>query len=157
MSKKRKVVITGLGVISCIGIGKEAFWQGILKEKTGIRRIQRFDTSPYTAKTSGEIDAFNPLDYLDARKARRLDRYAQMALACAHMAMKDSGLPLEPKARHERWGASMGTALGGISEAEDQHALFMKGGVRAINPLLAILVFGGSSSSNISIEFGLTG
>ena len=154
---KNRVLITGLGAITCIGLGKDQVWKGILGEKTGIRRIQRFDTTPFQAKTGGEITDFNPLDFLDAKRVRRLDRYAQMALVCAQMAMEDSGLPAKAGSRHSRWGASMGTALGGISEAEEQHAIFLQKGIQSINRMLALLVFGGSSSSNISIEFGLTG
>ncbi len=153
----RRVVITGLSVISCIGIGLENFWNGILKEKTGIRRITRFDPSPFDAKTAGEIHDFDPLQFFDAKRMKRLDRYAQMAMACAKMAVRDSKLPWKPGNRNERWGTSMGSALGGISEAEEQHTRFLHKGIRAINPMLALLVFGGSSSSNISIEFGLMG
>lgn len=155
--EKRRVVITGLGAVTCIGHGKDGLWNGILAEKTGIRRVQRFDTSPYRAKTSGEILDFDPTLFFSAKRIHRLDRYAQMALVCAKMAVMDSGLPIEPGARHSRWGASMGTALGGISEAEAQHSIFMQKGIQSVNPMLALLVFGGSSSSNISIEFGLTG
>jgi 3-oxoacyl-[acyl-carrier-protein] synthase II len=155
--QKERVVVTGLGAISCIGSGKDDLWNGILAEKTGIQKIERFDTSKYRAKTGGEVTKFDATDFFDAKRVRRLDRYAQMALVCAKMAMLDSGLKLEPQARNSRWGASMGTALGGISEAEDQHSVFMNKGIRSVNPMLALLVFGGSSSSNISIEFGLTG
>jgi 3-oxoacyl-[acyl-carrier-protein] synthase II len=155
--KKRRVVITGLGVISCIGLGKESLWKGILEEKTGIRQIQKFDTASYDAKTGGEVGSFNALDFFDAKRVRRLDRYAKMALVCAKMAMTDSGLKASPSNRNPRWGASLGTALGGISEAEGEHSIFLQKGVRSVNPMLALLVFGGSSSSNISIEFGLTG
>ena len=154
---KRRVMITGLGANTCVGQGKECLWKGILAEKTGIRRVQRFDTSCYQAKTSGEINDFRPLDFFSEKRIRRLDRCAQMALVCAKMAIMDSGLKIEQGARHPRWGASMGTALGGISEAEEQHRFFLQKGIRAVNPMLALLVFGGSSSSNISIEFGLTG
>jgi 3-oxoacyl-[acyl-carrier-protein] synthase II len=153
----RRVVITGVGAVSCIGSTKEGLWKGILAEKTGIRRLERFDPEPYHAKTAGEIRDFDPLDYVEAKRVRRLDRYAQMALVGAKMAFSDSGLKIDSKSRNPRWGSSMGTALGGISEAEEQHKVFLKHGIRSINPMLAILVFGGSSSSNISIEFGLTG
>lgn len=155
--KRKRVVVTGLGAISCIGNGKENLWNGILAEKTGIQKIRRFDTSKYRAKTGGEVNDFNATDFFEAKRIRRLDRYAQMALVGAKMAMLDSGLKIEPQSRNSRWGASMGTALGGISEAEDQHSVFINKGIRSVNPMLALLVFGGSSSSNISIEFGLTG
>ncbi len=156
-SSHRRVVITGLGVLSCIGNGIDAFWKGILEEKTGIRRITRFDASPFHAKTAGEIPDFDPLEYFDAKRIRRLDRYAQMAMVCAKMAMLDAGLSWKQNLRQPRWGASMGSALGGISEAEEEHTQFIQKGLRSVNPMLALLVFGGSSSSNISIEFGLTG
>lgn len=150
-------MVTGLGVLTCIGQGKEAFWQGILAEKTGLRRIQRFDTAPYRAKVGGEIRDFRPQDHFDARQLKRLDRHTQMALVCARLAMADAGLEVERGVRHPRWGASLGTALGGIAEAEAEHTAFLRDGMRSVNPMLAIQIFGGSSSSQISIEFGLTG
>jgi 3-oxoacyl-[acyl-carrier-protein] synthase II len=155
--KGKRVLVTGLGAISCIGNTKDGLWKGILAEKTGIQRLNRFDSSPFHAKTAGEVTDFDPLNFVDAKRIRRLDRYAQMALVSAKMAMHDSGLKVEPKKRNPRWGSSMGTALGGISEAESEHSVFLKNGIRSINPMLALLVFGGSSSSNISIEFGFTG
>jgi 3-oxoacyl-[acyl-carrier-protein] synthase II len=154
---QRKVLITGVGAITCIGQKGEGIWSGIRGGKTGIRKLQRFDPTSYHARTAGEIPDFKPLDYFESKRIRRLDRYAQLALVCAKMAFEDAGLQANPVERHPRWGASMGTALGGVSEAEDQHRVFMKDGVKGINPMLALLVFGGSSSSNISIEFGLTG
>jgi 3-oxoacyl-[acyl-carrier-protein] synthase II len=156
-SQKHRVFITGLGVITCIGSGKENLWKGILSEKTGILPLQRFDTSPYRAKMAGEIRDFDPSTYFPTKRIKRLDRHSQLALACAKMAIKDSGIDPQPDRKKTRWGVSTGTGLGGISDAERENEKFLQSGTQHINPLLAILIFGGASSSNISIEFGLTG
>jgi 3-oxoacyl-[acyl-carrier-protein] synthase II len=151
------VVITGVGVVSCIGQGKDDFWRGILAEKTGLQRIQRFDASPYRARVGGEIRDFRPADHFDARQLKRLDRHTQMALVSARMAVADAGLAAGTAKRDPRWGISLGTALGGIAEAEQAHVAFLREGLKSVNPMLAIQIFGGSSSSNLSIELGLTG
>lgn len=156
-SRQRRVLITGLGAITCIGSGKENLWKGILAEKSGFRKLERLNLPDCKAQVAGEIRDFQPLDHFPAKRLKRLDRHSQMALVCARMAFLDAGLSHEPGVRRPRWGASLGTALGGISDAEHQHDLFIKRGPAAINPLLALLIFGGASSSNISIEFGLTG
>ncbi|HTS17852.1 MAG TPA: beta-ketoacyl-[acyl-carrier-protein] synthase family protein [Verrucomicrobiae bacterium] len=157
----QRVVITGIGAITAIGSGRDGFWQGILRGKSGIRRITRFDPAPFDSQIAGEVTDFDPLAYFPARRVKRLDRFAQFSLVAATMAMDDAnrqGRPLlsEP-GPHPQIGASTGTALGGVALAEHQHELFMRQGLRAVNPALAFLVFGGSGGSHIAIEFGLTG
>ncbi len=153
-----RVMITGLGALTCLGTGREALWHGILAEKSGFGRLTRFDPAALglRARCAGEIH-FDASAFADARQQRRLDRHSLMALAVAKMAFADAGLSAKINAPHPRWGVNMGTALAGIAEAEAQHTLFLKEGPKAIHPLLAIQIFGGASSSNISIEFGLTG
>src|SRR5436309_5091833 len=146
------VVITGIGAITCIGSGKEGLWQGILHGESGIRPITRFDATPFDSKLAGEVRDFDPLDYFEARRVKRLDRFAQFSLVAAKMAMDDAGLEPFPE-----MGVCTGTALGGVALAEHQHELFLRQGLRAVNPALAFLVFGGSGGSHIAIEFGLTG
>jgi 3-oxoacyl-[acyl-carrier-protein] synthase II len=150
-------VITGLGPISCIGIGREAFWQGILAEKSGIKALTRFDLNGLEARSSGEINDFDPLEFFPAKALRRLDRYAQFAIASALLALKDSGLEWTPEAPDPRRGVSFGTALAGICNAESEHGAFLGGGFKAVSPLLALQVFGGSAHSNIAISCGFQG
>ncbi len=153
----RRAVITGLGPISCIGIGKDAFWTGLLSERSGIGRVTRFDTSRFNANGAGEVNDFDAKAYFGPQRLKRLDRYAQFAVASAHLAIKDSGLDASPDAPSTTRGVSFGTALGGIANAEAENEAFLSGGPRAVNQLLALQVFGGSAHSNIAIEFGFQG
>jgi len=150
----RRAVITGIGPISCIGIGKESFWQGILAEKSGIAPLTRFDLGGLDARSAGQVDNFDPLNYFPAKMLRRLDRYAQLAVSSALLALEDSGLHYSPESPDPRRGVSFGTALGGICNAEKEHDAFVKGGFKAVSPLLALQVFGGSAHSNIAITCG---
>lgn len=153
----RRAVITGVGPISCIGIGKEPFWKGILAEKSGIAPLTRFDLSGLDARSAGQVTSFDPLNYFPAKMLRRLDRYAQFAVSSALLALEDSGLAYSPESPNPRQGVSFGTALGGICNAEKEHDAFVKGGFKAVSPLLALQVFGGSAHSNIAITCGFQG
>jgi 3-oxoacyl-[acyl-carrier-protein] synthase II len=154
---RRRAVITGIGPITCIGIGKEGFWNGILAERSGIARISSFDTSGFRARCGGEIPQWDPTDYFPPHRLKRLDRYAQFAVASSKMALDDAGIEYSLERPQHRVGVSFGTALGGICQAEDQHIRFLKKGARGVNPTLALQVFGGSAHSNIAIEFGFRG
>ena len=154
---RRRAVITGIGPITCIGSGREKFWQGILAEKTGISRISTFDPLPFQVRCAGEIADWNGEDFFTPQRVKRLDRYAQFAVASAELALKDSGISYSREQPQDRVGVSFGTALGGICKAEDQHIRYLKKGVHGLNPMLALQVFGGSAHSNISIEFGFRG
>ena len=154
---RRRAVITGIGPISCIGIGCKAFWQGILSEKSGITRLTRFDLQGLEALSAGEINNFEPLQFLPVKSLRRLDRYAQFALSSALLALADSGLEFSVSDPNPRRGVSFGTALAGISNAEKEHDAFVRGGFKAVSPLLALQVFGGSAHSNVAIACGFQG
>lgn len=151
------MVVTGIGAITPIGHGKDGLWDGVRQGRSGIVNITRFDTSQIQTKVAAQIDDFDPFDHFDAKLARRMDRFAQLGLAACEMAMKDSSLPTNKNGTGERTGVTMGTALGGISGAERQHEQYVKGGLRAVDPSLALMVFGGSGSSNIAIRYGFTG
>ncbi len=154
---RRRAVITGLGPITAIGIGREEFWRGLRAEKSGIVRISSFDTEGFNAHCGAEIPNWNPEEYFPPHRLKRLDRYAQFAVASAKMALNDAGLAYSREQPQHRVGVSFGTALGGVANAEDQHAHFLKKGTRGVNQTLALQVFGGSAHSNIAIEFGFRG
>src|SRR3954452_24372506 len=154
---KRRAVITGIGPITCIGTGREEFWSGLRAEKSGIRTISSFDTSQFNAHCAGEIVDWIPENHFPPHRLKRLDRYAQFAVASAKMALDDAGLPYSQQNPQHRVGVSFGTALGGVANAEYQHAHFLKKGTRGVNQTLALQVFGGSAHSNIAIEFGFRG
>jgi 3-oxoacyl-[acyl-carrier-protein] synthase II len=154
---KRRAVITGIGPITSIGIGREDFWRGLRAEKSGIQQISSFDTSEFNAHCGGEISNWTPEDYFPPHRLKRLDRYAQFAVASAKMALADAGIPYSKEEPQDRVGVSFGTALGGIANAEYQHGHYLKKGTRGVNQTLALQVFGGSAHSNIAIEFGFRG
>jgi 3-oxoacyl-[acyl-carrier-protein] synthase II len=154
---QRRAVITGIGPVTCIGQGRENFWNAILAEKSGIRRISSFDPRPFQVRCAGEIQSWNPEEFFTPQRVKRLDRYAQFAVASAKLALDDAGIEYSRQQPQQRTGVSFGTALGGVCKAEDQHIRYLKKGARGVNPMLAIQVFGGSAHSNIAIEFGFRG
>ncbi|MGH8102268.1 MAG: beta-ketoacyl-[acyl-carrier-protein] synthase family protein, partial [Chthoniobacterales bacterium] len=154
---RRRVVITGIGPITCIGRGRENFWQGILAEKSGICPISSFDASAFHVRCAGEISDWNPEDFFQPHRLKRLDRYAQFSVASAKLALDDAGFEYSRERPQDRVGVSFGTALGGVCKAEEQYIRFLKKGARGVQPTLAVQVFGGSAHSNIAIDFGFRG
>ena len=155
-NNRRRAVITGLGVIAPNGIGKEAFWNALKEGKSGIAKLTRFDVSTYNSQIAGEVNDFDPTDYMSPKSARRMDRFTQFAVAAARMALDDSRLIINEK-NNKKIGVVIGTALAGMPHAEFQHSIFMEKGLKWIDPLLATRLFGGEASSHISIEFGTRG
>lgn len=158
---RHRVVITGIGAVTAVGSGRDGLWRGLQRGESGIRRLTRFDASPFESQVAGEVTDFDPLAYFSACRVKRLDRFAQFALVAAKMALDDSqqdDLPLCPgEPPYSQIGVCAGTALGGVALAEHQHELFMRQGICAVNPALAFLVFGGSGGSHVAIELGFTG
>ena len=154
---RRRVVITGIGPITCIGTGREAFWQSIRAGRSGISRVTGFDTSELKAHCGGEIRDWDPTRFFPPHRLKRLDRYAQFAVASSLLALEDAALPWSRETPTPRIGVSFGTALGGIANAEHEHQRFLKKGARGVNQTLALQVFGGSAHSNIAIECGFRG
>ena len=156
MDERRRVVITGLGLLTPIGTGLEPFWDGLRKGASAVRTITRFDPSPFKSHIAGEVDDFHASDHVEERRARRLDRFSLFSVAATRLALLDAELDLARENR-DRVGVMMGTALGGVAQAEEQHHNYLRGGVRNVDPALALKVFAGASSCNVAIEFGCTG
>ena len=152
----RRVVISGIGPVTPIGIGAAGLWDGLQRRRSAVAELTRFDPSPFRTHIGAEVGDFHAGDFLEARRVRRLDRYSQFALAASRLALEDARLDLAREDR-DRVGAMMGTALGGVAYGEEQHERFRDGGVRAVDPALALMVFAGAGSCNIAIEFGCTG
>ncbi len=152
----RRVVITGIGAITPIGHGADGLWRGVLANRSAARTIDRFDASPFPSRIAAQVDDFDPADHLDARRARRLDRFSAMAVAAARMAVEHAGLTLS-NGEAQRTGVWVGSALGGVAFGEEQHAGYVAKGVRGVAPTLALAVFGGAGASNIALDLGLTG
>ena len=153
----RRVVITGLGVISSLGHDKEAFFQALLDGRSGIKPIQAFDTSEFTSRIAGEIHDFDPLIWLEKRTARRLDRFSQFGLAACIDAVKDSGLDLSAGDVAERTGALIGTGIGGLGEIEAQFKNLFDKGPRRVSPFFVPKMMVNACSGQVAIHFHLMG
>lgn len=156
MPSRRRVVISGIGAITPIGQTRQGLWEGLRRERSAVGPLTRFDPSDFRSHSAAEVRDFDPADHIDSRRAKRLDRFGQFSVAAARMALADAALALEREDR-ERVGALMGTALGGVGYAEEQLGNYLRGGLRGVDATLALAVFGGASSCNIAIEFGLYG
>ena len=156
MSGSRRVVITGIGAVTPIGTSREGLWAGLRAQRSAVRSLTRFDPSPFRSHNAAEVPDFVATDFLEHRRAKRLDRYGQFSIAAARLALDDAQLDLAVEDR-DRIGAMMGTALGGVGYAEEQLGVYIDKGLKAVDPLLALSVFGGASSCNVAIEFGVTG
>jgi len=150
------VVVTGIGALTPIGNNGEGLWNGIRRERSAVASLTRFDPTPFRSHNAAEVNDFIPTDHLEHKKAKRLDRFGQFSVVSAGMALEDSGIDLAQENR-DRIGTMMGSALGGVAYGESQLGSFLQRGVRGVDPLLALTVFGGASSCNIAIEFGVTG
>jgi 3-oxoacyl-[acyl-carrier-protein] synthase II len=150
------VAVTGIGAVTPIGSGCAGLWDGLRAERSAVRTITRFDPSMWRSHNAAQVDDFDPADYFEFKKAKRLDRFGGFSVAAAMQAMRDAEINLATEDR-ERIGVVMGSALGGIRFAEEQLKLFVAEGIKAVDPTLALNVFGGASSCNIAIELGVQG
>ncbi|MCW3061768.1 MAG: 3-oxoacyl-[acyl-carrier-protein] synthase 2 [Capsulimonas sp.] len=155
-TSQRRVVVTGIGAITPIGIGVEGLRAGLRAGRSAVTPITRFDASPFVTRIAAQVPSFDLAPYLDGKKLKRLDKFSQYAVACAKMALTDAHLDLGATDR-ERVGVCLGTALGGVGFAEEQYPNFLSQGVRGVNPMLALSVFNGAGSCNVAIEIGVTG
>ncbi len=150
------MVITGVGCVTPIGTGAQGLWEGLRAKRSAVRHITRFDPEPFNSRVAAEIDDFRPQDHLTPKQVRRLDRFSQLSVVAAGLALADAGVALEREDR-ERIGVMMGSALGGVAFAEAQAAVYARDGLRRVDPSLALAVFAGAASCNIAIAFGLAG
>ena len=154
---KRRVVITGMGAITPIGLGVKDYWQGLVEGRNGIDLITRFDTTKFDTKFAGEVKNFNPEDYLDKKSIRRLDPFAQYALVTAIMAMEDSGLDIE-NINRDRFGVIYGSGIGGMKTLQEQHFQFFNGNdPHKISPFFVPMMISDIAAGQISIKYGLKG
>lgn len=156
MTFPRRVVVTGLGAVTPIGIGLDAVRASLRAERSAVGVLTRFDPSPFRTHIAAQVNDFSAEDHLDARRVKRLDRFGQLSVIAANMAIADSGIDLAKESR-EDIGVMMGTALAGVGYAEEQLGRYLVGGLRAVDATLALAVFGGASSCNIAIETGVQG
>jgi 3-oxoacyl-[acyl-carrier-protein] synthase II len=154
---QRRVVISGMGVISSIGLDKYSFWNNLIEGKSGIDYIERFDTSAFPVKIAAEVKEFNPSDYIAKKDVRRMDRFVQYACAAAVMALEDAGLKPFPGQLKERTGVIVGSGIGGIETFEQQHNAMLNKGIGSISPFFIPMMIANMASGQIAIMQGVTG
>ncbi len=154
--EKRRVVVTGMGVVAPNGTSIDNFWDSLVHGRSGIRRITYFDASTYPCQVAAEIPDFDPTDYMDSKTAKRLDRFAQFALAASKMAIVNSKTDLD-SFEPDKVGVIIGTGIGGGLCKENQHLIFMEKGFKRLSPLAAVMICTHSAAGIISREFGLKG
>ncbi len=155
MQPARRVVITGLGVVSALGLGHEEFFAGLVAGRSGVRTITRFDTTDYAVKIAAEIPSFDVLGFMDKREARRLDRYSQYAVAAAKLAREDSGLPMDGDPYSV--GVSVGSGIGGLDTFYDQTKVLHERGPDRISPLFIPMMIPNMAAAHVSMSLGLKG
>ena len=157
MNSDRRVVITGLGVVTPVGNDLVNFWKNLTEGKSGIRKISAFDTSSYDCQIAGEVRDFDPKSYFaNSKDARRSDRFAQLAMAAAKISIQDSGIDLE-RVNRERFGVLVSSGIGGLKTLEDQYSILMNKGPSRVSPFCIPMLISNMASGLISMEFGLRG
>lgn len=153
---KKRVAITGIGVISPVGIGKDSFWEALKAGRSGIGPVTRFATDGFPTRIAGEVKGFDPAAYMDKRDIKRMDRFAQYAVAASKMAVADAGLELEKEER-ERIGVVLGTGIGGTETFEEQHQILLERGPGRISPFFIPMMIANMGAAQIAIQLGLGG
>jgi 3-oxoacyl-[acyl-carrier-protein] synthase II len=156
---RRRVWITGIGPITAIGTGVDAFRAGLRAGISPIKRIDRFDPSAFRSQVAAQIDDFDPLAWMPPKTARQLDRFSQFGLVAGQLALADARLRpgSDGAVSPERIGIYLGSALGGIAYAEGQHETYLERGIKAVAPNLALAVFGGAAPANLGIALDVRG
>src|SRR6266851_3649795 len=157
MMNNRRVVITGLGVITPLGNDLETFWKNLVQGKSGIGRIQTFDTANYDCKIGGEVRDFDPKNFFNnVKDVRRTDRFVQLAMAAAKMSIQDSGVDLE-KVNRDRFGVIVSSGIGGLKTLEDQFSVLMNKGPQRVSAFTIPMLISNMASGVISMEYDLRG
>src|SRR5688572_19008455 len=154
---RRRVVITGLGVVTSLGETADELWENLCAGKSGVGLITRWDTSPYPVKFGGECAKFDVTRYgVEAKEARRLDRFGQFGIAASVTAVKDAGIDFSKEDSH-RCGVIIGSGIGGIETLQEQQRILLDRGVSRVSPFTVPRLMVNAASGNVSILFGLTG
>lgn len=152
----RRVVVTGMGAITPVGLNVESFWDSVKKERTGFAPISRFDCTEYRAKLAAEIKDFVAKDFMDFKAAKRMELFSQYAVAASKEAIEDSGIDISKEDPY-MVGCSVGSGIGSLQAAEREHTRLVEKGPSRVNPLLVPLMISNMAAGNVSIQFGLKG
>ena len=153
----RRVVVTGMSVVTALGSDLPEFWERLCAGKSGVSRLERFDCSDFKVNFGGEVKDFKPEDHFEGKEARRLDRFSQFALASARKAVRQSGIDFSKESDPYRCGVIVGSGIGGLNEIEEQHSKLFDRGPSRVSPLMIPKLMVNAASGNISVFWGLKG
>jgi 3-oxoacyl-[acyl-carrier-protein] synthase II len=153
---KKRIVITGIGVITPIGTGKEAYSSALREGRSGITRVTYFDPSEFSSQIAGEVKGFNPEDYIDKKRARRMDKFVQFAVAAAKMAVQDAKLDMSVEDKF-RVGTIIASGIGGIATIENEYRAYLEKGPRRVSPFLIPMEIINMASGEVAIDHGFKG
>lgn len=156
MMEKRRVVVTGLGLITPLGVGVDSSWRAFLEGKSGIGRITRFDASDLPVHIAGEVKDFDPSLYIEQKEIKKMDRFIHFALAASTMAIEDSGIKITDE-NAKRIGVIIGSGIGGLPTIEHYHKVYLEKGYRRITPFFIPMLIINLASGQVSIKFGAKG
>lgn len=152
----RRVVVTGMGAVTPLGIGVAPTWEAILAGRSGVSHITKFDTAEFPTRIAAEVKGFNPEDFVDRKEIKRMDPFIQIAMAAAHLAMADAGLSLDDRTG-PRTGVFVGSGLGGLSTLEHYHKAYLEGGARKISPFFIPMLISNLAPGHIAMKYGAKG
>ncbi len=156
MKELERVVITGMGAVTPIGIGLDAFWEGVVSAKNGVKPITLIDPARHSVRFAGEVSEFVVTDYIEKREAKRMDRFVQFAVVASEEAVKDSGLVINDE-NCDRVGVILGCGVGGLQTWENEHTKFMEGGPDRVSPFLIPMMIVNMAAGHVSIRTGARG
>ena len=156
MANERRIVVTGLGAVTPLGIGTDVYWNGLLAGRSGVNVVENFDCSAISTRIAAQVKGFVPEDYLDRKEAKRMDRFAQFAAAASKMAVADANLPITDATR-ARVGVFIGSGIGGIQTFEDQHRKLIEGGLGRVSPFFIPMMIANMGTGNVAKLLGAQG
>ncbi len=154
--EKRRVVVTGVGLLTPLGVGVEESWSGLIQGKSGIKKITHFDASAFPTQIAGEIEGFNPENYIEPKEIKKMDRFIHLAVGAAEMAMRDSGLKIT-EGNAEKVGVIIGSGIGGLPAIEHYHSVLLEKGPRRITPFFIPMLIINLAAGQVSIKYGAKG
>lgn len=154
-TSERRVAITGIGPVTPIGIGVEAFWSSLVSGRSGVGKVEGFDTTDFPSRIAAQVHDFKASDYLSAADARRMERCSQLAVGAARLAVADAGLPADLPS--DAVGIVIGTGIGGIASYEKEHSVLLERGPRRVSPRLVAMMIPNMPAAEVGITLGFTG
>ena len=155
MTNRRRVVVTGIGLVSSLGIGTEANWAALIAGKSGIDTITKFDASQFATRIAGEVRGFDPLDFVEKKDVKKIDVFIQYAIAASQFAMDDAELTITPEAA-PNVGVFIASGIGGFTTIEREHKALLEGGPRKISPFFIPSAIINLAAGQVSIRFRAT-